>query len=184
MQEIKFNYKFYGDREVVLNKEFLGIFSSRNLTEYSIKVFEEIVFRFQKDFVFFLTFETFKRLEGVKLINKLEDSVFCLIYEKKHWDLRIKSNKIVDILLDTEDADSKLKYLLKDIFIVEKVSKLMILEATMFSKNLEILSLYADQKGKNVYSLPGRIDSSSSSGTNKLIYDGVIPLFTLDLLKM
>lgn len=184
MQEIKFNYKFYGDREKIVNREFLGIFSSRNLTDYSVKVFEEMVIRFQKDFVFFLTFETFKRLEGVKLINKVGDSVFCLVYEKKYWDLRIKSNNIIEILLDTEDTDSKLKYLLKDIFIVEKVSRLMILEATMFSKNLEILSLYADQKGKNVYSLPGRIDSASSSGTNKLIYDGVIPLFSLDLLKM
>lgn len=184
MQELDFKYKFYGDRKKVENMQYLGIFSSRNLTDYSIKVFEEIVTRFQTGFVFFLTFETFKRLGGDKVMDKVGDAIFCLVYEQKYWSMRIKSPNIVEILLDTEVEDSKLKYLLKDIFIVEKVSKLMVLEATVFSKNLEILTLYADQKGKKVYSLPGRIDSSASAGTNKLIYDGVIPLFSLDLLKM
>ncbi len=184
MQELDFKYRFYGDKNKVINKEYLGIFSSRNLTDYSIKVFEEIVLKFQNDFVFFLTFEAFKRLEGVRVMNKTQDVAFCLIYEKKYWDMRIKNPKINEILLDTDVEDSKLKYLLKDIFIVEKVSKIMILEATIFSKNLEIVTLYADQKGKKVYSLPGRIDSSASAGTNKLIYDGVVPLFSLDLLKM
>jgi len=184
MQKLDFKYRFYGDKNKVTNKEFLGIFSSRNLTDYSIKVFEEIVLKFQNEFVFFLTFEAFKRLDGMKVVKKAQDAVFCLIYETKYWNLRVQSSKITEILLDTDVEDSKLKYLLKDIFIVEKVSKIMILEATIFSKNLEIITLYADQKGKKVYSLPGRIDSSASAGTNKLIYDGVMPLFSLDLLKM
>lgn len=39
-----------------------------------------------------------------------------------------------------------------------------------------ITANYAIEQGKDVYSLPGNINSYASIGTNKLIYDGAIPL--------
>jgi DNA processing protein len=181
MDLIQYKYKFFGDRKKLENREFLGIYTSRSLTSYSLDVFSQLVSKFSDFFVFFLTYEAFIRLEGVK---HLSNSLFCIIFEEKHWERRLKNPNILEVLLNNNESDGRLKYLLKDIFIVEKVSKLVVLEATRYSKNLEIISLYADQKGKKVFCIPGRIDSESSRGTNKLISEGVLPLYDLDLLKI
>lgn len=43
-----------------------------------------------------------------------------------------------------------------------------------------ITAEFAIEQGKNVYSVPGNITSTSSFGTNKLILDGAMPLVVLD----
>jgi len=181
MDLIQYNYKFFGDKKKLEGKEFLGIYTTRSLSNYSILVFSQLINKFSGDFVFFLTYEVFTRLEGIRHISK---AIFCIVFEEKNWERRFKNPNILEVLLENEVSDARLRYLLKDIFIVEKVTKLVVLEATSYSKNLEIISLYADQKGKKVFCIPGRIDSESSRGTNKLISEGVLPLFDLDLLKI
>jgi len=181
MDLIQYNYKFLGDKKKLEGKEFLGIYTTRSLSEYSLKVFSQLVAKFSDEFVFFLTYEAFIRLEGVKHLSK---AIYCIVFEEKHLEKHLKNPNILEVFLENNVPDRRLGYLLKDIFIVEKVSKLVVLEATKLSKNLEIISLYADQKGKKVFCIPGRIDSDSSRGTNKLIAEGVLPLYDLDLLKI
>ncbi len=55
----------------------------------------------------------------------------------------------------------------------------VVIEAARKSGAL-ITASYAVEQGKDVYALPGRIDSPASEGTNRLIYDGAIPIFDLD----
>ncbi len=55
----------------------------------------------------------------------------------------------------------------------------VVIEAAKRSGAL-ITAGYAVEQGKDVYALPGRVDSPASEGTNRLIYDGAIPIFDLD----
>jgi DNA processing protein len=55
----------------------------------------------------------------------------------------------------------------------------IVIEAGISSGSL-ITAEYAAEQGRNIYTLPGNINSMCSLGTNKLIKDGAIPLITLD----
>lgn len=57
-------------------------------------------------------------------------------------------------------------------------SKVVIVEAGVKSGAL-ITANYAIEQGKDVYSVPGNINSYASVGTNKLIYDGANPLINI-----
>ena len=108
---------------------------------------------------------------------------FVLIFDDQEAK-NYKKDKNLKVFLKCEVEEIRLKYLYKDLFISSKSDNVLILEATKYSKNLNILTLYAQELGKEVYVLPGRIDSGSSEGANKLIFDGASPFYTLDLLKI
>lgn len=55
----------------------------------------------------------------------------------------------------------------------------IVIEAGISSGSL-ITAEYAAEQGRNIYTLPGNINSMCSLGTNKLIKDGAIPLITID----
>lgn len=179
MKELDFNfeYKVKGDVSKIINKKILGIFTSRHATNYSKKVIREIVTNFHDNYCFMMTYETFSRLQLDECSGP-----FVIIYDSDFID-KEKKDSVLKVFLKNEITELKLKYLYKDLFISNKSDNVLILEATKYSKNLNILALYAQEIGKDVYVLPGRIDSESSEGTNKLIFDGASPLYTLDLLK-
>ena len=175
---LKFEYKVLGDAKRIKDKKILGIFTTRHCTNYSKKIVKDIVLNFADTHCFMLTYETYLRLE----LN-FENADFVLILDDSGDSPKIKSEGL-KVYLKNEIADMRLKYLYKDLFISNKSDNVLILEATKYSKNLNILALYAQGLGKEVFVLPGRIDSDSSQGTNKLIFDGASPFYSLDLLKI
>jgi len=178
MIDFAFEYKFYGDSSKIKGKKILGIFTSRHATNYSKKIIKEIISNFHDNYCFMMTYETYQRLE---LVPETDSTV--IIFDSG-FERSFTKNKFLKVFLKNEIKEMKLRYLYKDLFIASKSDNVLILEATRFSKNLNILALYAQEIGKEVFVLPGRIDSESSEGTNKLIFDGASPLYTLDLLKM
>lgn len=178
MIDFNFEYKVYGDATKIKGKKILGIFTSRHSTNYSKKIIKDIVTNFHDKYCFMMTYETYLRLDCVN-----EASSAVIIFDSDFEKIPLKNN-FLRVSLKNELTDLKLKYLYKDLFITSKSDNVLILEATKFSKNLNILALYAQEIGKEVYVLPGRIDSDSSEGTNKLIFDGASPLYTLDLLNI
>jgi hypothetical protein len=176
--EIKFEYKVLGDVKKIKGKKLLGIFTTRHSTNYSKKVIKEVVYNFSDSYCFMLTYETYCRLG---LHDCKADFILILDDIKESYTIR---STTIKVYLKNEISDMKLKFLYKDLFISNKSDNVLILEATKFSKNLNILALYAQELGKDVFVLPGRIDSDSSEGANKLIFDGASPLYTLDLLKI
>jgi hypothetical protein len=180
-KDFNFEYKVLGNDsklKEVKSKKILGIFTSRHATNYSKKIIKDIVLRFHDKYCFMMTFETFNRLN-------LDSSLgtFALIYGQEELKLHKKANYL-KVFLNNEITELRLRYLYKDIFISNKSDSILILEATKYSKNLNILALYAQEIGKEVFVLPGRVDSDSSEGTNRLIFDGASPFYTLDLLNV
>jgi len=137
----------------------------------------EIVSKFHENYCFMMTFETFSRLE----IDN-QSSVFILINDEGSV-LKRNGELIMNVKLKSDIKDLRLRFLYKDLFIASRSDNILILEATKYSKNLNILALHAQELGKDVFVLPGRIDSISSVGSNRLIFDGASPLYSLDLLK-
>ena len=176
--QFNFEYKVVGDSTKIKDKKILGIFTTRHATFYSRKVVRDIVLNFKEDYSFMLTYETYCRLN-----LKETDSRFIIIFSEEEIS-EIKKDKNLKVFLKSDLADLRLKFLYKDLFIASKSDNILILEATKYSKNLNILALYAQEIGKDVYVLPGRLDSNASEGTNRLIFDGASPLYTLDLLKI
>jgi len=178
-EELKFEYKVFGEVTKVRGKKILGLFTTRHSTNYSKKVVREVISNFYDKYCFMMTFETFQRL-GLEH-NQL--GTFILIFDEE-GSTKPKSKDKINVYLKNTVTDLRLRYLYKDLFISNKSDNILILEATKFSKNLNILTLYAQGIGKEVFVLPGRIDSDSSEGTNRLIFDGANPFYTLDLLNI
>ena len=178
MIDFNFEYKVFGDATKIKGKKILGIFTSRHATSYSRKIIKDVVTNFHDKYCFMMTYETYQRLELLEVSESL-----IIIFDSDYEKSRLK-DKFLRVNLSNNLTDLKLKYLYKDLFITTKSDNVLILEATKYSKNLNILALYAQEIGKEVYVLPGRIDSDSSEGTNKLIFDGASPLYTLDLLNI
>lgn len=173
-----FEYKVIGDIKKIRGKKILGIFTTRHATNYSKKIIKDIVINFHETYSFMMTIETFQRLS-------LQDYSSCIILVQDFECIRGSMKKSSNtVYLKCDINELKLRYLYKDLFIANKADSILILEATKYSKNLNILSLYAQEISKDVFVLPGRIDSESSKGANKLIFDGANPFYTLDLLKM
>lgn len=177
-QEFKFEYRVIGDTSKIKGKKILGIFTTRHATNYSKKIIKDIVINFHDIYCFMMTFETYNRLN-----LDLDSANFVLIFDDQEAK-NYKKDKNLKVFLKCGIEELRLKYLYKDLFISSKSDNVLILEATKYSKNLNILTLYAQELGKEVYVLPGRIDSGSSEGANKLIFDGASPFYTLDLLKI
>jgi hypothetical protein len=178
MIDFNFEYKVFGDATKIKGKKILGIFTSRHATSYSRKIIKDVVTNFHDKYCFMMTYETYQRLGLLEVSESL-----IIIFDSDYEKSRLK-DKFLRVNLSNNLTDLKLKYLYKDLFITTKSDNVLILEATKYSKNLNILALYAQEIGKEVYVLPGRIDSDSSEGTNKLIFDGASPLYTLDLLNI
>jgi len=58
-------------------------------------------------------------------------------------------------------------------------SKLVVVEAPVKSGAM-ITATQAAEEGREVWAVPGRIDDTRSEGTNRLIFDGAMPLVSLD----
>jgi hypothetical protein len=177
-KDLNFEYKVYGDVVKIKDKKILGIFTTRHATGYSKKIVKDIINNFNDSYCFMMTYETYCRL-NLDLIP----GAFVLIFSDEE-NVVSKKDKFLRVYLKSEITDLKLKFLYKDLFIASKSDNILILEATKYSKNLNILALFAQELGKEVFVMPGRIDSDSSEGANKLIFDGASPFYTLDLLKI
>lgn len=177
-KDLKFEYKVYGDTSRIKSKKILGIFTTRHATNYSKKIIRDVVTNFEDSYCFMMTHETYHRLNLENL-----PGAFIVIFSEEEKQLP-KKDRFLRVYLKSDIAELKLKFLYKDLFIASKSDNVLILEATKFSKNLNILALYTQELGKDVFVLPGRIDSDSSEGANKLIFDGASPFYTLDLLKI
>lgn len=179
---LDFDYDVLGNKNLLNGTQLLGVFTTRFKTPYSRNFICDLLGFFKTEVVLVMTFEIYKvlgleRLDFKKIL--IFDNSNCKDIEKgiKEGELRIH-------LKNLPEDDIRTRYLLKDIFISNLVKNIVILEATGYSKNLEILNSYCADRGVNVYCLPGRIYDNSSKGTNRMIFNGAIPLFSLDLLKM
>lgn len=177
---MKFEITSEGNRELFNSSMNLGIFATRFLTNYSKKVMYEIVAKFHKDYVFYFSYWSFKNLN-----IPINSTRLVIIHDEESWKNRIKGENIFNIkVLNIPKVNKRSDHLFLDLFISQKVRNILILEATKFSKNLEIISTYSGERGLNVFCLPGRITDLSSEGSNKMIFNGAIPLYTLDLLNV
>lgn len=177
---MKFEVEYQGNREVLKEQNTLGIFVSRFRTKYSLAVAHEIVIQFHNLYIFYITFSAYERLN---LHN--HPGRFVVIFDSENWHQRNSIQSELNIKVNnSEMLDRKTEYLFLDLFVAQKVRNILILEATKFSKNLEIIGTYCAERGLNVFCLPGKITDPSSTGTNKMIFNGAIPLYTLDLLNV
>ena len=158
-----------------------GIFATRNITNYSRIFIRDLLFELKSQFHFFMTYEVYLRI-GSGFFPR--DVSLTIIFDENNYLLGSKELVGRDrFVLKIPELSKRHFYLLKDLFILELIDSIVILEATKFSKNLSIVASVSAEKSKNVYCLPGRYLDPSSYGTNKLIFDGAIPLFSLELLK-
>ena len=177
---MKFQVEYYGNSTVLNQQNTLGIFVSRSRTKYSQDVVREIVTKFHNLYVFYITISALERLD---LYNYCQN--FVVIYDSENWYKRKKIKSMLSIKVKYQEAfDRKTEYLFLDLFISQKVRNILILEATRYSKNLEIIGTYCAERGLNVFCLPGKINDRSSEGSNRMIFNGAIPLYTLDLLNV
>ena len=177
---MKFEVEYSGNKQILEEQNTLGIFVSRSRTKYSLEIAHEIVIQFHSLYIFYITFPAYERLN---LQN--HPGRFVVIYDSENWYKRKSVKSELDIKVKhNEVVDRKTEYLFLDLFIAQKVRNILILEATRYSKNLEIIGTYCAERGLNVFCLPGRITDPSSTGTNKMIFNGAIPLYTLDLLNV
>lgn len=177
---MKFEITSEGNRAIFEERLTLGLFTTRFLTKYSKKVGYEVVTNFHNKYVFYLSYWSYKNLkiptENIKLV---------IVYDEDTWKYRLQGDNIFNVkILNIPKINKKSDFLFIDLFIAQRVRNILILEATKFSKNIEIISTYCGERGLNVFCLPGRITDSSSEGSNRIIFNGAIPLYTLDLLKV
>lgn len=177
-----FEYQLFGNKENLNHKNILGVFTTRSKTSYSKNFIDETINIFKKDIVIVFTYETYRSLG----LDRAEFKKIIVFDEEncKNIPENIDQNSLFIKIENLPTEDLKLRYLLKDIFITDISRNILILEATNYSKNLEILATYCADKGINVFCLPGRINDFSSRGTNRMIFHGAIPLFSMDLLKI
>ena len=64
--------------------------------------------------------------------------------------------------------------------IISGISTATVVDEAGLSSGALITAEFAAEQGKDVYAVPGNIDSHYSIGTNKLIKDGALPLVTCD----
>jgi hypothetical protein len=177
---MNFEVEYSGNKEILKEQNTLGIFVSRYRTKYSLDVAHEVVIQFHNLYIFYITLAAYERLD---LQN--HPGRFVIIYNSENWFKRKSIKSELDIKVrNTEVLDRKTEYLFLDLFVAQKVRNILILEATKYSKNLEIIGTYCAERGLNVFCLPGKITDPSSTGTNKMIFNGAIPLYTLDLLNV
>jgi len=142
---------------------------------------QELITQFNNSISIFMTYELYLRIRPEIFTNGTQLS---LIFDQKTKSkVSLQNQNYNEYYLDTKNLANNKSYLLKDLFLLELIDKLLILEATKYSKNISTVSSVSAEKGKDVFCLPGRYFDFSSYGTNKLIFDGAIPMYSLDLLK-
>lgn len=179
LDELK--YEKQGNIEILNKKKTLGIFSTRNFTDYSNQVVKNLIYKFKDNFVFYFTYDFYLR-SGVYRIKDINFAK-VLVTESKYMHHNLIKNSEAQLVVEEFTINKRLNYLFKDLVILNFVSKILILEATKFSQNLKILAEVASENSIEVYCLPGKLTDYSSYGTNKIIYDGGIPLFDFELLS-
>ena len=179
LNEIK--YEKYGKLSVFNKKNTIGVFSTRNYTEYSLLIIKNLILKYKDKFVFYFTYDFYLRSGLYKIVNINYEKVLIIEEDYLHHNLVKKSE--AQVVIEKYTENKRVNYLVKDLVILNFVSKILILEATKFSRNLQILSEIASERSIEVFCLPGRLIDSSSYGTNKIIYDGAIPLFDFELLN-
>lgn len=177
--EIK--YEKLGNLEIFKKKKGIAIYSTRNCTDYSLDMVKKLIYKFKDKFVFYFTYDFYLRSSLYKFKNI--DFQKVMVVEESFNLNTFKSNSEAHIILKENIENRRLRYLYKDLVILNFVSKIIILEATKFSKNLKILSEIATENSIDVFCLPGKLTDTSSYGTNKMIFDGGIPLFDFELLN-
>jgi len=178
LSEIK--YEINGNTSL-FKKKGIGIFSTRNFTSYTQDILKNLISVYRDRMVFYFTYDFYLRT-GIYKFNNLKYQKI-LITEKKFLHHNLIKNSDAQVILEEYSENKRVNYLVKDLVIINFVSKILILEATKFSTNLKILSEIASENAIDVYCLPGRMFDRSSYGTNKIIYDGGIPLFDFELLN-
>ena len=115
---------------------------------------------------------------------KLPEFKKVIVVERKFLSEKMLKSYSGIVVIDEYSQNKRINYLVKDLVCLNFVSKILILESTKFSQNLRILSEVAASNSIDVYCLPGKIYDNSSFGTNRMIFDGAIPLFDFDLLSV
>lgn len=179
IDEIK--YEKHGKLSVLNRSNSIGVFSTRNYSDYSLQVVRNLILKFKEKFVFYFTYDFYLRCGLYKLGNITYEKV--LIIEKEYLHHSIVQKSEAQLVIEPYSSNKRVNYLVKDLVILNFVKKVLILEATKFSSNLKILSEIASEKSIDVFCLPGRITDPSSYGTNRIIYDGAVPLFDFELLN-
>lgn len=173
------NIQLNGSFDDYSKKPCLGIISTRQSTPYSEKILKQILNTYLDKFTFACSYVFYKKYKRVfKDAGKLSVIIASRDYFKSSEPLS-EINYVFD-----GNISQKANYLILDMLLVSICQKIVILESTRESKNIEKLSLYAASIGVDVYCVPGNIDSPYSQGTNKLIYEGCIPLYSIELLKV
>lgn len=177
IQDIKF---IKIGEESCFNKLSIALFSTRNYSEYSIKLVRDLIIKFHDNYIFYFTYDFYLRTGLYKMMLPKFRKV--IVVEKKFFSDKLLYNADGLIVLEEYSTNKRVNYLVKDLVTLNFVKKIVILEATRFSQNLKIVSEIAASNSIDVYCLPGKIYDNSSFGTNKMIFDGAIPLYDLDLL--
>lgn len=104
-----------------------------------------------------------------------------LVYPKKNLSLYKKMEEVGAVITEFPLGTQPLPYNFpqRNRIISGMSMGIIVIEAQEKSGSL-ITASHASEQGKDVFALPGNINSIFSSGTNKLIRDGARPLLALD----
>lgn len=158
----------------------IAIYSTRNSSTYTSKTVENLILKFHQKFIFYFTYDFYLRTSIYKM--KLPEFKKVIVVERKFFTEKMLNHCSGVLIVDEYSQNKRVNYLVKDLVCLNFVSKIIILEATRYSQNLKMLSEIAAGNSVEVYCLPGKIYDNTSFGTNKMIFDGAIPLFDFDLL--
>jgi DNA processing protein len=106
---------------------------------------------------------------------------FGRIYPQRNRPLfrRIASEGLVMTEYEPEFPGSKYSFPARNRILSGICESVVVVEAGIGSGSL-ITAQFANEQGRNVYAVPGNINSQFSMGTNLLIRDGAIPLVVMD----
>ncbi len=160
----------------------LAVFSTRNFSNYTSRLVQDLILKFHQKYIFYFTYDFYLRTGIYRM--KLPEFKKVIVVERKFLSEKMLKSYSGIVVIDEYSQNKRINYLVKDLVCLNFVSKILILESTKFSQNLRILSEVAASNSIDVYCLPGKIYDNSSFGTNRMIFDGAIPLFDFDLLSV
>jgi hypothetical protein len=160
----------------------LAVFSTRNFSNYTSRLVQDLILKFHQKYIFYFTYDFYLRTGIYRM--KLPEFKKVIVVERKFFSEKMLKSYSGIVVIDEYSQNKRINYLVKDLVCLNFVSKILILESTKFSQNLRILSEVAASNSIDVYCLPGKIYDNSSFGTNRMIFDGAIPLFDFDLLSV
>ncbi len=182
---------YYRGNKSLLNKRKVTIVGTRRPTSYGISVTKKIVAKYKlSDIVIVSGFAN--GIDFNAHMAALDNNIPTIaiigcgidVMYPKNKKLRERLNNSNSLILSEYDYGVKPKpyhFPLRNRLLAAISDYTIVVECSIKSGTM-ITAKHALELGKDVWVVPGRIDSEMSLGPNYLIYQGANPLYTIDLI--